>query len=148
MPTFKAPADQHPLVTIEITDAGLKAEYNVGNWIESYRPGDSNPAVQHGFTAWKNGVLDGLNNRGIPTAATIGPFALPQPPAPGASPVEAPAPLDPRQILQDIVNAINGAESTLNLQNFIIATGSITAKLALPAGGVDITFQITPKPYA
>jgi len=59
-----------------------------------------------------------------------------------------PPPPDPIQVLGDIVNAINTAESKLNEQNFVISGGSVEAKLNLGPAGVTVNFSLTPKPYS
>lgn len=70
---------------------------------------------------------------------------IPFPPAIGS---EAPALPDPAQVLEQLVGAINSAESTLNKQNFVIASGSVDAKLSLGPAEVQVNFSITPKPYS
>ncbi len=79
----------------------------------------------------------------------------PPPAAPVVATVETPAPPpppDPTEVLEKIVNAINQAETILNKQNLVIATGSVQASLSVNVGGVaagQATIQITiqPKPY-
>jgi hypothetical protein len=70
---------------------------------------------------------------------------------PGGPPPAA-APSDPVQTLLDqISTAINAAEEKLNLQNFIIAAGTVSTALKVEAGpttaDTTITLNITPNPY-
>jgi hypothetical protein len=74
-------------------------------------------------------------------------LTVPLPPAPASGNSGGTAALSPADILQDLVDGINAAESRLNVQNFVIASGSVQATLNLPATSVTLNFNITPKPY-
>lgn len=73
-------------------------------------------------------------------------LALPTPPG-----VESPTPppaIDPLVVLREIADALNAAESVLNQQNFVIASGTVSAQLTLPIANATVTFTITPRPYS
>lgn len=79
-----------------------------------------------------------------------------QPPgtAPGAGPgLPALAPVDPLAPLQRLAEAINAAEQRLNLQNLVIASGSVEVNLSVKVGDLagaqaTVKLDIQPRPFA
>ncbi|MFQ3568688.1 MAG: hypothetical protein SNJ59_17005 [Aggregatilineales bacterium] len=62
-------------------------------------------------------------------------------------------PVDPNDVLKQIAQAINQAETLLNQQSLVIASGTIETDLYVKVGNVagaetKITFHITPRPYS
>ena len=123
--------------------------YDAGNGLSNEAPHLGPITGVSPRQAWHTAVdvlMAEVHKQGVPDQFTFGPFALPALPGTGAG-VPLPT-IDPLQALQDIVQAINAAEGTLNKQNFVISSGSVEAKLNLPIAGVTVTFAINPKPYS
>lgn len=128
---------------------GLAVNVDVIQWLrdQAERLSGSDPdwvgPLESPRSAFNRLVDEIADKLGGPGSFKIGPFTLPPLlPAPTAEPPS------PEQVLQQIVAGINAAESRLNTQNFVIAAGSVEAKLELPVAGVTIMLSIAPKPYS
>ena len=133
---------------------GLHLTVKLKDFVASLSPQDSPSQTVAGQTIYTNPVAhaawqayqDAVGKL-FGAAPSQPALVIPYPPGYGAAPPAPPA-LNPQEILNQIVAAINAAEQTLHVQNFVIASGTVQAQLNLPGLNGSIAFNITPKPYS
>ncbi len=136
--------------TYSSDNESITVHYDVIAYLESLRtsfddtPGPLGaPSLRQAYDAAVQVLKNRLQDVNI---SGQGSFSIPLPPQPDPD-GGPPAVVSPQEILDQIVKGINAAEGTLNAQNFVIASGTVEARLQLPIAGVNVTFNIAPKPY-
>lgn len=136
---------------ITVDSDGVKGTLKPFEWLDGQADRFSTdhlpfaPSPRDAYVAAANTLKGLLQGVGVPAEIHLPTIPLPAPA--GGAGGAAVGTLSPERIMQDIVDGINAAESRLNDQNFVIASGSVAATLTLPLTNVTLTFNITPKPY-